>query len=46
MQCSLIAQLVEHTAVNRVVTGSSPVRGAIFIFGKLYFPKIYPVDIF
>ena len=27
--CSLIAQLVEHSTVNRVVTGSSPVRGAI-----------------
>jgi hypothetical protein len=27
---SLIAQLVEHSTVNRVVTGSSPVRGAIF----------------
>ncbi len=27
---SPIAQLVEHSAVNRVVTGSSPVRGAIF----------------
>jgi hypothetical protein len=26
---SLIAQLVEHSTVNRVVTGSSPVRGAI-----------------
>src|SRR5690606_34673521 len=26
---SLIAQLVEHSAVNRVVTGSSPVRGAM-----------------
>ena len=32
MKCSLIAQLVEHTAVNRSVTGSNPVRGAIFIF--------------
>ena len=29
MHCSLIAQLVEHSTVNRVVTGSSPVRGAI-----------------
>ena len=29
LQRSLIAQLVEHSAVNRVVTGSSPVRGAI-----------------
>ncbi len=27
---SLIAQLVEHSTVNRVVTGSSPVRGAIW----------------
>ena len=27
---SLIAQLVEHSTVNRVVTGSSPVRGAIY----------------
>ena len=27
--CSLIAQLVEHSTVNRVVTGSSPVRGAM-----------------
>ena len=26
---SLIAQLVEHSTVNRVVTGSSPVRGAM-----------------
>ncbi len=26
---SLIAQLVEHSAVNRVVAGSSPARGAI-----------------
>ena len=29
---SLIAQLVEHSTVNRVVTGSSPVRGAILIW--------------
>ena len=29
-QYSLIAQLVEHSTVNRVVTGSSPVRGAIW----------------
>jgi hypothetical protein len=29
MSLSLIAQLVEHSAVNRVVTGSSPVRGAM-----------------
>ena len=28
-QYSLIAQLVEHSTVNRVVTGSSPVRGAM-----------------
>ena len=27
---SLIAQLVEHSTVNRVVTGSSPVRGATY----------------
>ena len=31
---SLIAQLVEHSTVNRVVTGSSPVRGAI-LFGPV-----------
>ena len=29
MHCSLIAQLVEHSTVNRVVAGSSPARGAI-----------------
>ena len=29
-RCSLIAQLVEHSTVNRVVTGSSPVRGASY----------------
>ena len=29
LQYSLIAQLVEHSTVNRVVTGSSPVRGAM-----------------
>ncbi len=29
-QYSLIAQLVEHSTVNRVVTGSSPVRGALW----------------
>jgi hypothetical protein len=28
-ELSLIAQLVEHSTVNRVVTGSSPVRGAM-----------------
>jgi hypothetical protein len=27
---SLIAQLVEHSTVNRVVAGSSPARGACF----------------
>jgi hypothetical protein len=36
---SLIAQLVEHSAVNRVVTGSSPVRGAIFLFELGEIPK-------
>jgi hypothetical protein len=30
MHCSLIAQLVEHSTVNRVVAGSSPARGAIY----------------
>ena len=25
------SSMVEHSAVNRVVTGSSPVRGAIFL---------------
>ena len=34
--CSLIAQLVERTAVNRVVAGSSPARGAIFLFLELF----------
>ena len=28
MKCSLIAQLVEHSAVNRRVRGSSPRQGA------------------
>ena len=28
--CSSLAQLVEHSAVNRVVAGSSPARGAIW----------------
>src|SRR5690606_24595347 len=32
--CSLIAQSVEHSTVNRVVTGSSPVRGAIWPVGQ------------
>ena len=27
---SSLAQLVEHSAVNRVVAGSSPARGAIY----------------
>ena len=31
---SLIAQLVEHSTVNRVVTGSSPVRGAIALIAQ------------
>lgn len=29
--CSAVAQLVEQETVNLLVTGSSPVRGAIFL---------------
>ena len=29
--CSSVAQSVEHLTVNQGVTGSSPVRGAIFV---------------
>ena len=31
-KCSLIAQLVEHLTVNQVVPGSSPGRGASFVW--------------
>ena len=34
---SSLAQLVEHTAVNRVVVGSSPTGGAIFLNRKTCF---------
>ena len=37
---SPIAQLVEQLTVNQLVTGSSPVRGAIF------FNKQLPTDLF
>ena len=32
IQLSPVAQLVEQSAVNRLVTGSSPVAGAILTF--------------
>ena len=35
---SLIAQLVEHTTVNRAVTGSSPVEGVV---GPEYVLKLF-----
>ena len=31
-----VAQLVEQATVNRWVTGSSPVAGAIFIFNQFF----------
>ena len=33
--CSSVAQLVEQTAVNRLVVGSSPTAGAILSFHRL-----------
>ena len=36
VSCSPVAQLVEQTAVNRSVAGSSPARGAIpSIFARI-----------
>ena len=38
---SLIAQLVEQSAVNRSVVGSSPTQGAMFIFwGNLGYSQV------
>ncbi len=35
LPCSPVAQLVEQAAVNRFVAGSSPARGAIFLFSDM-----------
>ena len=39
---SSIAQLVEQSAVNRSVVGSSPTRGAILFLGKVTFEGVSP----
>ena len=43
---SSIAQLVEQTAVNRWVVGSSPTRGAFnHTFGVIFFAKTPDISI-
>ena len=37
--------MVEHSAVNRVVTGSNPVRGAIFMIADEILNRCFPVTI-
>ena len=38
---SSIAQSVEHAAVNRAVVGSSPTRGAFFMYKYLYKVRLH-----